>query len=339
MIDQQLVVPDTPPIDGLRFRAFDPARDYGPLAELIATVHLADGIDWLPTAEDLRVDYDNAPEFDPRRDVVLAEIDDALAGAAETFVRERDGSAVHHLNGWVRPSDRGRGLGTALLHWSEARAAEVAAVDGRSGPRHLDAWLEESSVGARRLFGAEGYAVARYGFQMIRDLTTPIGDAPLPNGIDIRPVRVEDHRRIWDADEEAFRDHWNAWLRTEEDYTGWYATPELDTSLWRVGWDGDEVAGVVMSFVFAEENERLGVSRGWFEHISVRRPWRRRGLATALMTAAMEELAQRGIREVALHVDAENVSGALRVYQALGFRVVKSNSLYRKTFQTPAPSA
>jgi mycothiol synthase len=339
MIDHQLFLPDAPAIDGLRFRAFEPDRDYPVLAELIGSVHVADGVDWIPTAETLRVDYEHTAEFDPRRDVVMAQVGRELVAAAEVSVRVRDGSAVHDLNGWVRPSHRRRGLGRALLRWSERRAAEVAAVDGRIGPRHLDSWLDESNAGARALFRAEGYLVTRFGYQMIRDLRQPIPPAELPEGIEIRPVREADHRRIWDADAEAFLDLWNATTRTEEDFVGWFANPDLDTSLWRVGWDGDEVAGVVATFVYPEDNERLGLSRGWLEHVSVRRPWRRRGLASALIADAMRGLAARGIREAALGVDAENVSGALRVYEALGFRRDKADLLHRKTFQTPAPSA
>ena len=65
---------------------------------------------------------------------------------------------------------------------------------------------------------------------------------------------------------------------TESDFTTTFARPELDTDLWVVAWDGDQIAGVVQNWIWPEENERLGVKRGWLEHISVRRPWRRRGL-------------------------------------------------------------
>jgi mycothiol synthase len=99
-----------------------------------------------------------------------------------------------------------------------------------------------------------------------------------------------------------------------------------------VAWDRDEVAGSVMTFVWQVENETLGLSRGWLEHISVRRPWRRRGLASALIAEALLALRAAGLREAALGVDAENTSGALRVYEALGFRRVRTDVSYRKVF-------
>jgi GNAT superfamily N-acetyltransferase len=72
--------------------------------------------------------------------------------------------------------------------------------------------------------------------------------------------------------------------------------------MWRVAWDGDEVAGVVMNAIYHEENEQLGVRRGWLEHVSVRRPWRGRGLAKALCTASFAVLRERGTDEAWLGV-------------------------------------
>jgi len=103
-----------------------------------------------------------------------------------------------------------------------------------------------------------------------------------------------------------------------------------DTSLWRVAWDGDEVAGQVRSYISTEENERHGRLRGYTEHISVRRPWRRRGLARALIAASFPLLRARGMTEAALGVDTENTSGALRIYEGCGFRPVTRSATYRK---------
>src|SRR4051812_41783982 len=103
MIDSPTELPDAPRIDGIVARLFDPTRDYPRLAALIGAAHLADGVDYLPTADGLRVDYEHLAEFDPRRDVILVEVDGSLVGAAETSVRTRDDIGVHHVEGWVRP--------------------------------------------------------------------------------------------------------------------------------------------------------------------------------------------------------------------------------------------
>ena len=108
--------------------------------------------------------------------------------------------------------------------------------------------------------------------------------------------------------------------------------PELDTSLGQVAWAGDQVAGSVTTLVFPEENATLGISRGWLEHISVRRPGRRRGLASALIARSLRILADRGFRQAALGVDAENPTGALSVYESMGFRRHRVGVAYRKEF-------
>lgn len=333
MIETRIQLPDAPAIPGLRFRMFDPDRDYEAFVGLIAVANRADGVDYLPTVDGLRNDHDHGDEFDPRRDTILAEVEGELVAAAETSVRTRDGIGVHQVEGWVLPAWRRRGLGRVLLHWTERRAADVAKVDGRPPERALTSWPDEDQVGATALYAGEGYDIVRYGFLMVRDLADPIPDIALPEGLDLRPVAEADHRRIWDADDEAFRDHWQAAERTNADFASWYAEPDIDTSLWRVGWDGDEVAGSVMTFIWPNENEVLGLRRGWLEHISVRRGWRRRGLASALIADAMRGLVAAGMTEAALGCDAQNPTGALRVYEALGFRRARTGVSYRKAFR------
>ena len=332
MIETGILVHDAPAIPGLTFRMFNRALDYEAFVELVGETHRVDGIDYIPTVEGLRAEDEHGGEYDPRRDLILAEIQGDLVAAARTSVRTRDGIGVHEVEGWVRPAWRRRGLGRALLRWTEARAAEVARVDGRPRHRALTAWPDQLQIGATALYASEGYDIVRYGYLMVRDLADPIADVALPDGLEIRPVDPADHRRIWDADEEAFRDHWNAAERTEADFASWFADPDLDPSLWRVAWDGDEVAGSVMTFVRPEENEALGISRGWLEHISIRRPWRRRGLASALIADSLRALRDAGLAEAALGVDAENTSGALRLYEAIGFRQARTDVAYRKAF-------
>jgi mycothiol synthase len=333
MIDTAIQLPDAPPIPGLRFRMFDPSRDYPAFVALIAAANLADAVDYLPSIDGLRSEHEHAAEFDPRRDTILAEIEGELVAAGQTDVRTSEGLGSHWVDGWVLPAWRRRGLGRALLHWTERRAADVARVDGRRPERTLDTWPDESQVGATALYASEGYAIVRYGFQMARGLADPIPDRSLPDGIEIRPVAEADHRAIWDADAEAFRDHWSPTDRTEADFRAWFADPDLDTGLWRVAWDGDEVAGSVMTIVWARENELLGQRRGWLEHIATRRPWRRRGVAAALIVDALRGLRDAGMTEAVLGVDAENPTGALRLYETLGFRRVRTGIAYRKEFR------
>jgi len=309
---------------GLVERAFDRDRDFPAMVELIWAVNRFDEVPYFPTVEGLQVDWAPTPTFEPSRDHRLIFDDDLLVAAGGHQWRERDGKVIHSIELWVRPESRRRGLGTRLLAWAEARAREARA-EGRGGPPalpHLLSMGTSTSIAAALAFAeARGYDPVRYSFGMRRDLSEPIPDVPLPPGLEIRPVTPDQHRRIWDADVEAFRDHWEAAVRNEADFEQAFAHPDNDTSLWQVAWDGDEVAGSVMNGIYAEENRQLGVDLGWLDHVSVRRPWRGRGLAGALIARSLVILRDRGMAEAALGVDAENPTGALGLYERYGFRV------------------
>lgn len=328
-------MPNAPAITGLRFRAFDPDTDYPALVALIHAQNLFDEVDELPTVDNLRSEQAHIEGFEPRLDLLLAEVDGSARAAARTIARTRDGRGSHHLEAWVDPGWRGRGLGTVLLGWLERRAAQVASEDGRAGPPELETWIDEAQRSAAVLLEQHGYRIARHGLRMTRDLGAPIEPLELPDGLEVRTVEPAHHRQIWDADTEAFRDHWHSAERTEADFEGWFAEPELDTGLWQVAWAGDEVAGVVMPSIWASENDVLGTRRGWLDHVSVRRPWRRRGLASALISRALVALRSAGMTEAMLGTDAENVSGAVRVYERLGFRRTRTAVNYRKDLEAP----
>jgi mycothiol synthase len=175
---------------------------------------------------------------------------------------------------------------------------------------------------------------------MVRPSVNDLLNAPMPDGLEIREVIPEHLPAIWAAADEAFRDNWGYRAATDNDYQVFLTDPVLsDSSLWRVGWDGDQVAGQVRGYINAEENERFGRKRGYTEFISVRRPWRRRGLARALIAATFPLFRARGMTEAALGVDVDNTSGALRVYESCGFRPIGRSSTYRKPFDRPRPSS
>ncbi|MDO8484308.1 MAG: GNAT family N-acetyltransferase, partial [Candidatus Limnocylindrales bacterium] len=132
------------------------------------------------------------------------------------------------------------------------------------------------------------------------------------------------------AEFEAFRDHWGHREQNEDSYRTTFARSELDTGLWVVAWDGEQIAAVVENWIWPAENQRLGVKRGWLERISVRRPWRRRGLGRALTAASLIRLREAGMAEAMLGVDSENPNGAFGLYEGLGFEVHSRSAAYRR---------
>jgi mycothiol synthase len=332
-------MPSTPA--GITFRALDPDRDVATTAALIREVNRHDDEPWLPSEENLVHDWAPTSGFQVGRDTRLAFDGDRLVGAATVGWRERTGKIVHNAEVWVRPGDRRRGIGTELARWVEAHAIESVA-EGYGGspalPHEHGGGTDRENEAANAFARAMGYAPVRFGFVMQRRLDEPIPDVPLPDGIELRPVVETDHRRIWAADVEAFRDHWENAVREESDFRRFFDNPDLDTSLWQVAWEGDEVAGSVMNCIYADENRELGVGAGWLDHVSVRRQWRGRGVASALIARSLAILRDRGMAVARLGVDAGNPTGALGVYERLGFAPLRRWATQRKAFPSSVPA-
>ena len=325
-------LPDSPPITGLRPRFLLDEAEYERIAELIRESHTHDGIPWLPTADNVRLDMRH-DGVDAARDVVLVSLDDRVVAMTAVERQVRDSVPVYEVWGKVLPELRRRGIGRWLFDWSATRAARRAAEEDPVGPVTLGAHAGEQEAGARALYERAGLRPVRYFFLMHNDRLDDVDPVPVPAGLDVRPITPDQHRAIYDAGIEAFRDHWESHEHGEEGFRQTFNQPDTNTDLWAVAWDGDQVAGVVEGWIWSEENDGLGIRRGWLEKISVRRPWRRRGLARALTAAAMIKLRDAGMDEAALGVDAENPSGALGLYESLGFTVFRRSIAYRRPLE------
>ena len=321
---------DLPPIPGLALRHLRVPDDFAAMTEIANAARIAAGCTFITTVEEMANFYSHLTNCDTARDVFTVWVGEELVGYGRcTWWDLLAGGRVYQPICFVAPAWQRRGIGTAMLRTLEARIDQVAAADPVASA-FVQTDADGGNVGQAALLEQAGYAPIRYAYLMVRPDLEDQDDAPLPPGLEIRGVRPEHLRAIWDADQEAFEDHWGASQRREEDWFEFSSNPHLDPSLWRVAWDGDQVAGQVRSFINAEENRRYGRRRGWVEHISVRRPWRHRGVARALMAASFPLLRARGMTEGALGVDTENLSGALRVYESMGFSPVSRETVYRK---------
>lgn len=329
-----LEVADAPGVAGLVFRRFRGAADFPVIAHLIHVSVAADGGIYSPSPDQVANTYGHLTNCDPYEDMLFAEVGGVPVGYGRAWWQQHIDGEYHYIHlCQIAPEWRDLGIGTAMLHYLQQRLRTYAEGFAGAGPQLFTAWADDGQEQTRALLLADGYAVTRWAYGMRRPLTEPLPPVELPEGLEVRPVEPEHHRAIWEADREAFRDHHGYAEATESDYQEWLNDPLMFTpALWQVAWDTatNAVAGQVRSFINQAENERLQRRRGYTEYISVRRPWRRQGLARALLVRSMQLLKDVGMDEAALGVDALNPNGALRLYESVGFTVEMRSSTFEK---------
>jgi mycothiol synthase len=330
-------VAGAPDLPGLTFRRFRGERDYPAMVAVMEGSKEADGLERTDTVEGVARFYNNLVNCDPYHDMLFAEVDSKVVGYSRfSWSVGPEGQRYYRHYTHLLPDWRGAGIRRVMLRYSERRLVDIVARHPETGP----CWFETYASGTERhwenLLIAEGYQAVQYRFHMVRHGLTEIPHLPLPEGLEVRPVGPEDTYAVWLAAKEAYQE---AWWYTEEGwsdqrYEGWKQDPTFNPHLWQVAWDGDQVAGMVLNYINAEENREYRRKRGYTETICVRRPWRRQGLARALLARSFRVLQEQGLTEAGLSVDAENPSGALRLYTSMGFVVDKQTAVYRKPLST-----
>ncbi len=321
-----------PTVAGLRFRHYRGAEDHAEMHRVHQAATAANGIDEAITVDQMAIAYANHVNCDHERDIVLAEVDGELVAYTRVFWQDLvEGGRSYENFGFVHPDWRRRGIGTALHRHNEARLREIAAGHPDVAPKWLSSEAADLDAGNDALLQGSGYEIVRYFYEMVAEPLDGIEAPPMPDGIELRPVTRDQYRQIWDAEAEAFRDHWGMSEWTEENWREFEADPtNADPSFWRVGWEGDEIAGVIVTVVPVEENRRHGRDRVYVAGVSVRRPWRRRGLAKALLASSLVASREAGYSGASLGVDTDSPTGATDLYRSLGFAPVKTFTAWRK---------
>jgi mycothiol synthase len=253
---------------------------------------------------------------DPKVEAWVAVEDGRILSYADLGVHH-DGTRL-----WI-DLRRGGGGEEELLATAEARASELA----KPGAVLRTAAAAPDLV-ARAIFERNGYRPIRHTFHMSIDVRGDLPAPAWPDGITVRShVRGEDDERVYEADQEAFEDHWEH-VRTPYEEWRFYSLGrhDFDPSLWFLAEEGGEIAGISLCAKhFAGDP---GVGR--VATLAVRRPWRRRGLGLALLHHSFRELKERGFDEVRLEVDGENLTGAVRLYERAGMHVSRRYDIFEK---------
>jgi mycothiol synthase len=296
--------------------------DFRAVADLILACDVASFGEPDYTERELLADWQDL-DLEANARVVVAP-GGALAGYAAV---EDRGHGTIDAEGYIHPSHAGRGLGTYLIWLTEARAREHTGCVAPGSHVVVDNTINGEDGPVRRLLEREGYGPVRHFWRMAIELDEPPLEPELPEGLAIRPcVPGEDELPIFEALDEALRDHWEHPSTTFEHWERRKKRMGFDPGLWLLAVDGGEVAGAA---VCADHPDS-----GWVSELAVRRPWRRRGLGLALLRCAFAQFYNRGRRKVALAVDSQSLTGATRLYEKAGMRVERLYSVYRKELRT-----
>lgn len=233
-------------------------------------------------------------------------------------VLELDGAVIGYGDLWIDNDEvavdvAAPGHWQPFFDWAEerARAEQLSRVRAYFPPGHELADLVES----------RGYRLWRSAYTMEIELGDAAPERPrFPPGLEVRAYRAGDADLLRAALNEAFAGDPLFRRATQAHFHAFYLDARgFDPSLWLLAWDLAELAG----FMLALPEHTGDRSLGWVESLGVRPQWRRRGLATALLQAGFRALHARGIRRVGLGVDAENETGALRLYERIGMHAVR----------------
>lgn len=332
-------MPDAPTIPGLRFRHFQGGSDYAALAAVLSASQTADGIQRKVTAENLAEAFKHGlVNCDPYSDMILAEVAGELVGYGRGWWEEEDSSLrLYKHNAFLVPAWRRQGIGSAMLRWLENRLAGLAQTHPPECQKFLQANVLQTNVsqfqtGATTLLEGAGYQPVRYFYLMVRPDMEAIAEHPLPPGLEIRPVVPAHYPLIWEFTVKISQEEWSPTPATQEAYQEWLNHPHFQPHLWQVAWDQatDQVVGTVLTYINYQENQQMGLQRGYTEGIGVAPQWRRRGVARALIAQSLQAQVAAGMAESALVADSQSAFEITSLYESCGFQIVDRDTIYRK---------
>jgi mycothiol synthase len=301
----------SPPPDGFRVRSAT-QQDVAAINTLVVAADEA-VMGWSDSTEADLIDWWRLADLE--HDSWLAE-DDGLAAYGVLFPH----AETAELDGYVHPARTGLGLGRWLVTRGQERGREL-------GLAKAQTWCLAQDTSAARLFEGLGFSEVRRYYRMAIDLESPPTEVDWPEGLRVDTFELEDARVFHATLDEAFAEEWNF---VPKPFERWFEhrvhAPDFDPTLWFVVWDGDEVAGVL-------RGEPRRFDGGWVGALGVRKRWRKRGVGLALLHHAFAEFHRRGEKRVALGVDAQNPTGATRLYERAGMHVAYEAVAFEKTLK------
>ncbi len=312
------MLPVPPPVPGVTWRpvALD---DVSGVAACVRASEIADAVPEV-TNEDLT--RDELEDVTLPTDSILGVDPAGTVVAFGTVARWPGATRMHRVTMWgrVHPEHRRDDIADFVIAWMATRGRQLLAGLDDGLPRHVGDSVHEHVTHWRERLERHGFTITRWYLEMARDLATPPPSVDPVAGVVIREWDAADDDAVRSAHNEAFTDHWGSNPIAEDRWHAWitgsrWFRPDLSF----VAWAGEEIAGYSLGYVYPDDVAVRGRTEAWVGQLGTRRPWRRRGVAAALLAMTMEAAAAAGLERVMLGVDAENPTGAVGVYERVGF--------------------
>jgi mycothiol synthase len=322
-------------------RRYAGQTDLQPICDLINLCNQADRLEDESLATPMEMElWLSSPTLDRERNVRLWHNEAGqLVGLAllqPVRVHPQQGHdevAVSRIYSRTHPRARHDELDDQVIEWAIARARQIGQEWGLPARLSTGLHLDSPRYVAyyQPLLERYGFRPVRYFFKMARNLSELLPEAQFPEGFTLTHSRgAEDAERWVEMFNESFIDHWNFHPMTVEGHRHWLSNPRYDPSrdLIAVAPDGT-YAAFCFCWIDPEDNAHNNRSEGWIDMLGTRRGFRKIGLGRAMLLAGMHRLKADGVDVAVLGVDAENPSGALRLYESVGFRRVNTRAVYQ----------
>jgi mycothiol synthase len=306
--------------------------DYTLLFDLVNTyAQRLNGRNDLNDPELIRIDWQN-DGFNPETDIrTVFASDGTLVGLAECW---QTGKPPVHPWNWVcvHPEHWDKGLWEYLLTWGENRsraALDVVEPGLRVAPRTGTEHHNEASV---RIIQELGWMHIRSYYRMETDLEAAPEVQALPEGITIRPYDPEtETEAVYRCFVDSFRDHFGFVEQPFEHGFNEFKhnlieEPGYNPNFWFVAVADGQIVGISLCRPIDAEDAEMG----WVNELGVRREWRKKGIAFALLKHSFAAFYTRGQKRAGLGVDASSLTGALRLYQRAGMHVARQFDQFEK---------
>ena len=315
----------------IKMRPYAGEVDLEAIANLINVCDATYRLDGRTSVSELRNEF-NTPSFNQERDICLWEdADSKLVALGYLWITEPSDAIDGHLSIYVHPNvgDDNR-LESQIIQWGEKRMDQVRQERGfevklRSGCR--DSFSERIAT-----LENHDFTVDRYFFTMERSLLESIPEPQFPEGFTLKRTNPKQDVALWvELFNQAFQDHWNHHDVTVENLQHWLNDEnyraELDLVV--VNPDG-QFAACCYGEIFPEENLYKERKEGWINVLATRREFRRMGIGKAILLSNLHQLKATGMDVAKLGVDADSPTGALGLYESIGFRKIYTTLSYVK---------